>query len=257
MKRHQSDHGLHSRKIPNAHVLVIALIITLVVSVGGCSTLLPKVVAAPAIHMLDELPAEQRAPRRSTAMLVTARPTLLVNPTRAAPGFDSRHVVYTRAAHKLEYYAYSEWVDTPARMLSPLIVNSLAQSDGFSAVVPIAVMAAGDLRLDTEVIRLLQQFEGDQSRVRFTLQVTLVDVSSRRVVASRKFDEVVESMGGNAQGGVVAANQAVQNVLQQVVSFCGEAAASWRISSTTSGSGRDGLATERSGRIYLPEQYRE
>lgn len=85
--------------------------------------------------------------------------------------------------------------------------------------------ASGDLRLDTEVIRLQQEFGSGPSQVRFTLRATLVEDVTRRVVASREFEAVVAAPDNDPVGGVEAANQAVRSVLVQLATFCAEAVA--------------------------------
>lgn len=150
------------------------------------------------------------------------RPTLLVNPPHAASGFDSQRIIYVRAAHQLEYFAHSEWIDTPARMLAPLIVSAVETRGGFRAVVLLPSAASGDLRLDTEILRLRQDFTSTPSQVRFTLRAYLEDNATRRVLATREFDASVAAASEDPYGGVVAANQAVQRVLQQLADFCAE-----------------------------------
>ena len=129
-----------------------------------------------------------------------------------------------RETHKLEYFAHSEWVDPPARMLTPLLVAAVENTGAFRAVVLTPSAAAGDLRLDTEIIRLQHEFQTQPSRVRFTLRAYLVDNKTRRVLAWREFDAVVPAASENPYGGVVAANRAVQTVLEDLAAFCAEAA---------------------------------
>ena len=156
-------------------------------------------------------------------------PTLLINPPHAAAGFDSPRIIYVRETHKLEYFAHSEWVDPPARMLAPLLVASLENAGAFRAVVLTPSSAAGDLRLDTEIIRLQHEFQSQPSRVRFTLRAYVVDDKTRRVLAWREFDAAVPAASEDPYGGVVAANQAVQTVLENLAAFCAEAARSAQI----------------------------
>jgi cholesterol transport system auxiliary component len=158
----------------------------------------------------------------STTPAATA-PTLIVNPTTAAAGFDSQRIIYVREEHKLEYFANSEWVDPPARMLSPLLVSAVVKTGAFRAVVLTPSAAAGDLRLDTEIIRLQHEFQAQPSRVRFTLRAYLVENKGRRVLGWREFDVVVPAASENPYGGVVAANRAVQSVLADVAAFCAAA----------------------------------
>ena len=191
---------------------------------AGCAALLPKPAPQPSFFSLDGArPASAMQP-----IVAIGAPTLVVNPPRAAAGFDSQRIIYVREAHKLEYFARSEWVDTPARMLAPLIVSAIERSGGFRAVVPTPSAAAGDMKLDTEIIQLQQNFAGPNSRVQFTLRAYLVDSVTRSVLARREFDETVAAASEDPYGGVVAANRAVQLVLEQLARFCADAAATWR-----------------------------
>ena len=166
----------------------------------------------------------------------------MVNPPQASAGFDSQRIIYVRKAHQLEYFAHSEWVDTPARMLAPLIVAAVDKSGAFRAVVSTPSAAAGDLRLDTEIVRLQHEFGSTPSRVRLTLRATLTDNATRQVLARIDFDSVADAASEDAYGGVVAANHATRVVLQSLAVFCSDAARQWQP--------RDrGVATRAVGRV--------
>lgn len=190
----------------------------LLTSVGACSLLKPSTRPAVAFYALDGPAAA------ATAAAPAAAPTLIINPPTAVAGFDSQRIIYVRETHKLEYFANSEWVDPPARMLMPLLVAAAESTGAFRAVVLTPSAAAGDLRLDTDIIRLQHEFLSQPSHVRFTLRAHLVDSKTRRVLASREFDAVVPAAAENPYGGVVAANRAVQIVLADLSAFCAEAA---------------------------------
>ncbi|NMG73997.1 ABC-type transport auxiliary lipoprotein family protein [Aromatoleum diolicum] len=199
----------------------------LLILVSGCGALRPTATPQPGFYSLDNAWIEARAATRSPATLAVRGPTLIVNPPHAASGYDSQRIIYAREAYKLEYFAHNEWVDTPARMLAPLIVSAVETGGTFRAVVLTPSAAAGDLRLDTEITRLQHDFAGQPSRVRFTLRAYIVDNKTRRILASREFDESVVAANESPYGGVVAANRAVQTVLEQLAEFCAETAANW------------------------------
>jgi cholesterol transport system auxiliary component len=205
-----------------ARCCAAGLLLTLV---GGCGALRQATASPPTFYALDSVQPVVAAPASSPAL---PRPTLIVNRPHAAAGFDSERIIYLRAPHQLEYFAHSQWIDTPARMLAPLIVGTLARSASFGAVVPAPSIAAGDLRLDTDIIRLQQDFSSQPSRVRFTLRVYLVDNSTRQMLAWREFDASVAAESEDSHGGVVAANRAVQTVLEQLAGFCTETARDWK-----------------------------
>ncbi len=192
--------------------------------VSGCAALRPDASPAPAFYSLDGARAPVGAAARPAA--AAAAPTLILNPPHAAAGFDSSRIIYVRQLHKLEYFAHSEWVDPPARMLAPLLVAAVERTGAFRAVVLTPSAAAGDLRLDTEIVRLQHEFGTLPSRVRFTLRATLVDALTRRVLGSREFEAAVAANSEDPYGGVVAASLAVQAVLGDLAAFCVEAAGS-------------------------------
>ncbi len=198
---------------------------------AGCASLLPKPPVQPTFYSLDRAAVDVSVKVPSTNVVTSppeTAPTLVINPPRAAAGFDSQRLIYTRESHQLEYFAHNEWIDTPARMLAPLIVAALSNTGTFRAVVPTPSLAAGDIKLDTEIVRLQQVFGGASSRVQFTLRAYLVDSVTRRVLAWREFDETVAATSEDPRGGVEAANRAVQNVLRALTGLCNEAAGTWQ-----------------------------
>ena len=192
---------------------------------GACGTLRPAATPHPAFYALAGTPVAAPAAVPAAA----AAPTLIVNAPHAAAGFDSPRIIYLRETHKLEYFAHSEWVDPPARMLAPLLVAALQNTGAFRAVVLTPSSAAGDLRLDTEIIRLQHEFQAQPSQVRFTLRAYLVEDKTRRVLAWREFDASAAAASEDPYGGVVAANQAVQSLIASLAAFCAESARAWKI----------------------------
>ena len=200
----------------------------LLACVGGCSVLRSTGTPPPAFYALERVRIETAAARPAPVAPANGAPALVVNPPRAAAGFDSQRILYVREPYQLEYFAHSEWVDPPARMLAPLIVAAAENSGTFRSVMLAPTAAAGDLRLDTEIVRLQQDFATQPSRVHFTLRAHLVDNATRRVLAWRLFDASVAAATDDPYGGVVAANRAVQTVLEQLAGFCATAAAQWQ-----------------------------
>jgi cholesterol transport system auxiliary component len=197
----------------------------LLAGLNACGVLKPSVTPHPAFYALDG--ARPGAVAAMTATPAQA-PTLIVNPPRAAAGYDSQRIIYLREPHKLEYFANSEWVDPPARMLAPLLVTALQNSGAFRAVAASPSAASGELRLDTEVVRLQQDFLVRPSQVRFTLRAWLVEDKTRRVLAWREFDTSIGAASDDPHAGVVAANRAVSTVLENLALFCAEAARATR-----------------------------
>ena len=189
---------------------------------GACNALKPLI--SPAEHpkfyaLSDSADAVTpvAVPRASASGL-----TLIVATPHAAAGFDSRRMMYLRRGDELEYFAHNEWIDTPARMLAPLIVAAVETRGAYRAVVLTPSPATGQVRLETEILRLQQEFLGAPSRVRFTLRAQLVESATRRVVASREVEAVAAAPSENPRGGVTAAHEAVRKVLGELADFCAQ-----------------------------------
>lgn len=203
-------------------LIAVALSLTALTLSGGCEVLKPAVSSHPNVYTLSSANVTANSAPLAQRAAFTA-PTLIVSPPHAAAGFDSKRIMYLRHAEQLEYFAHSEWIDTPARMLAPLIVAAVERSGAFRAVVQTPSTAAGEMRLDIEILRLQHEFLSTPSQVRFTLRAYLVESKTRRVIASREFDTAVPAAGENPHGGVVAAHRAVQTVLDNLSAFCAEA----------------------------------
>lgn len=187
-------------------------------AISACSLLQPTTTPIPNFYALEGISSKAAAVAPASAL------TLIVSPPHAAAGFDSQRMIYLREPYKLEHFAQSEWIEPPARMLAPLIVDAIVKTGAFRAVVLTPSTAAGDLRLDSEIIRLQQDFRNRPGSVRFTLRATLIDENTRRVVAWREFDHSVVTKSEDPYGGVVAANRALQSTLESLADFAAETA---------------------------------
>ncbi len=183
---------------------------------AGCSaSLLPKPAAAPALYGLDDgaaTPARPAAP--------VGAPSLLVAVPRAASWLDTRLIAYQRTPQRIEHYTASEWLDTPARLLAPLLVRAAEATGAFQVVLLAPAGAATRWRLDTELLRLQQQFGAGPSQLRLTLRAVLVDTSSRAVLATQVFDVSEAAPSEDAAGGVAAAQRAALQVARDLAAFC-------------------------------------
>ncbi len=163
-------------------------------------------------YLLDASVGPRSTAPRSDRVLVVAEP-------QAVPGFDSQRIAYMRTPLALEYYTKSQWIDMPARMLVPLAVKALTNAGIFRAVVAEPTPVDGDLRLEIDSLRLQQEFLQRPSRVRFAFRASLVDVGSRRVLATRAFEVTEIAPSEDAYGGVQAANIAVERLLAELTEF--------------------------------------
>ena len=192
---------------------LVRALLPLVALFAGCSALQPPQAENTNIYVLEAAPLGAGVSAKRDLVLA-------VGALRAAPGFDTPQMVYVRQPYELNYFVANRWADAPARMLEPVLVRALEQAGSFRAVVANPGPVPADLRLDTELVRLQQDFATRPSRIQLTLRAQLVDVRARRVLATRLFDASEVAASDDAYGGVTAANRALQRVLEQLADFC-------------------------------------
>jgi cholesterol transport system auxiliary component len=197
------------------------------VALGGCSaaSLLPKPPAPAARYTLDDGAMQAPSAAAAGAAPRPGAPVLLVVQTTAAPGFDGTRMVYLRRPQQLESFAFHEWVEPPARLLAPLLLRHLQGTGAFRAVLLAPTVAVASLRLETELIRLQQDFTVQPSQLRLTLRAVLLDSARREVVFAQTFDESLATAGDDPLAGVVAAQRLTQRVLAALAAQAGQAAA--------------------------------
>ncbi len=186
---------------------------------AACSFPVPERYAAPHTYILtaDSLKgmassAGSAFPRSSNT---DQKPVLLVNQPRDEAGFDTPRMVYLLRPHEISYYAENQWVDTPAQMLAPILVQAMEKSELWKSVIQTRTTIQADYRLDAENLSLQQQFFSRPSRVRLALKLQLVELKGRQMIASRDFEIWEDAPSDDAYGGVVASNRAVAEMLQQ------------------------------------------
>ena len=149
-----------------------------------------------------------------------SRLTLLLSNPTAAPGYQTAAMVYMMTPYELRSYADNRWVAPPAQMLLPLLLSALRAEGYFYAVVSPPFSGITNLRLDTQLVKLQQEFLLPTSRVRLVVQAQLINNTTNRIVASRRFETVISALENNPYSGVRSANKAAAVLSRQIARFC-------------------------------------
>lgn len=189
-------------------LLAILLLLGSACTVGGVRQIPPE----PTLYLLTAVGDPARVTFASDRVL-------RVSPPRAEPGFDGDGIVYTETPLALYYFSESRWADAPARMLTPLLVETLERSGAFRAVLTSPGGGSADYQLDIKLLRLQHEFFEQPSRVRVGMRAGLIDTATNRVLASRSFETTEASPSEDAFGGVQAANTAVARLLAEIADF--------------------------------------
>jgi len=185
------------------------LIAALALSCAGCAGLLGKERTPAAIYVLAL--DSQAAPAGAGSC-----GTMEVSQPDPAPGFASSRMVYQREPHRLEPFAYARWAEPPAPMVQAAIVDALARSGQFSAVLAAPAAVLPDYRLETDSLRVLQSFDGETSQAVVEVNIHLIDVRKARLLTVQRLSATMPA-SANPAGGVDAANRALAKIIDDLL----------------------------------------
>ena len=140
--------------------------------------------------------------------------TLVIDSPSVLPGYDTPRMAYVTRPHQIDYFSRNQWVDSPAKMLYPILIETLSRR--FQNVVK--APSPGDMRLDTEIVLLRQEFYANSSRIHFVLRARIH--RDGKMTATRQFEIFEACSENNPYGGVVAANRAVSALMQELSDYC-------------------------------------
>jgi cholesterol transport system auxiliary component len=181
-------------------------------AVIGCTLLStpPKIVVAKAV--LSEIPHDP--PQRTSR-----GDTVLVFPPKTTPLYDTTQMAYSTRPHEVAYFSEREWGATPSQMLYPLVVRTLENTHAFRAVLTEPFAARYTYALRTEILEVIQDFESDSASLVLSLRFQLTDYGAKTVIATNEVSVREPMSERNSYAGVMAANKATAEALQQMARY--------------------------------------
>jgi len=131
--------------------------------------------------------------------------------------FTNLDILYGVGAHKQFRYTQSKWVQSPNSAIALEMVNFLKSSQLFRDVNVAKSRAKTDYILETNIEDFMQYFSEDEksSFVNVSITFTLLDTNKNTVLATKNFQAKLATKSLDAEGGVVALNAALKEVLLQ------------------------------------------
>ncbi len=201
------------RKLKNFSYFLFTVVLLAVIT--ACSIRGPAQRTAKQIFVLRGTPASSEhltAADHSGCSLRVSTPS-------SAGGLNTARMAYSTEPSQLEYYAYHEWAAPPAKMVAELMETRLDATGLFKFVISGSPGVRADLRLDSHLQTLQQDFRADSSSVNLTLKISLIEVGTRNLIDSRSFSYRETAESANAEAGVAAANLAVERFIIDLSEF--------------------------------------
>jgi len=146
-------------------------------------------------------------------------PSLLIYPVQSNNLSNSTRIAYSLKKFEVSYYSQNVWIDTPAHLLTPLVISNMENSNLFGAVVRSGSSAITDLALYTELLTLIHEYEDDKSKILLSMRMQLIDLRKRNVIASETLNIEEVAISNDPYGAVVATNAAVNKLMPLMQKF--------------------------------------
>ncbi|MFI5179648.1 MAG: ABC-type transport auxiliary lipoprotein family protein, partial [Vicinamibacterales bacterium] len=162
-------------------------------------------------------PPIARAPFAQRAALRDG--VLLVAPVAAASFYDGREIAFSTAPGMRGHYQFSHWTEPPAESVYAALVGGLARARLFPTVATPTPGLKADWLLSVRLAELYHDAQRPPGVERLVLNVELVDLKERAVVARRTFTACANAPTHDADGAVAGARSALASAVGDVVAW--------------------------------------
>lgn len=197
----------HANPHPSRRAMLATGVSALALS--ACESLIPGQGPPPRLYRLTPKSAYEGATK------VTWQ--LVVEPPSAQGSIDSPRIGLMLSPLRFDYYAQANWVDRAPLMVQSLMVESFDNSQAIIAVGRESIGLRPDYVLKSELREFQAEQTADLHRVNVALNVKLVQMPERQIVASAEFEHQVQAPPTTLDPVIAAFDEALGKVLKRVV----------------------------------------
>ncbi len=187
-----------------------AIAVAVAIALGGCSFGLFSS-SPPATYDLQAPPIEK--------IRVAHSVQLTIYPPVAVKTIDTEEILVKSANGRVAYYSGVAWGDRLPRLFQARLVETLANSGAFRAILTNQDRVSGDYSLAIEIRDFEVEAIPGGSEAVIDVYVKLVDERNNAVVTTRRFQSHCRAANEEVGAGIQALNVAFQKVALEIVSW--------------------------------------
>jgi cholesterol transport system auxiliary component len=147
------------------------------------------------------------------------RAQLTIYPPVAVKTIDTEEILVKAANGRVAYFSGAAWGDRLPRLFQARLVQALANSGAFRAILTNQDRVSGDLSLAIEIRDFQVETKDAGSEAIVDVYVKLVDERNSAVVTTKRFQARAPAAGADPASGISALNGAFQEVALAIVSW--------------------------------------
>ena len=136
---------------------------------------------------------------------------------RASQALSQDRLMYRPSPHRVDFYEYHRWVDTPPDLVTQNLISHLRRSGMFRAVTGTRGASRADYLLRGRVEHLEEVDSAGSVTARVGLRVELVEVKTRARVWTGQGAHEAQVTERSVEGVVRAMNESLRESLDQIV----------------------------------------
>jgi cholesterol transport system auxiliary component len=144
---------------------------------------------------------------------------LTINPPVAVKTIDTEEILVKGANGRVAYFTGVAWGDRLPRLFQARLVEALANSGAFKAILTNQDRVSGDLSLGIEIRDFQVETSAPSAEAVVDVYVKLIDEKNNAVVTTKRFQARAPAAGNDAGSGIQALNSAFQQVASAVVAW--------------------------------------
>lgn len=185
------------------------LYFTAALILSGCSH------STPVIDEYTLLPIQRTLPKASPLSIKT----LSVASSQPIGSLRGKNLVYVQENGLSGVYLYSRWSDTPSAMMQRSLLALLNKEALFSSISPNTTFAQTDWALESDMDAFYHRLFKNRSEGYIDITYRLVDVRSKQLLASKRFNVSYPAASMDAKGGVAALKNATDDINRQCIDW--------------------------------------
>lgn len=179
----------------------------------GCSPFSPVKINPPTNYVLQDNAIYK------TNNTIKSNKVLLIAQISSVSWLNTQRMAYQNNNEQIDYFTKNQWIASPNQLLQPIVAHALQNSGIYRAVTASPFSGDYQQRLDLQLLNFQQVFTQGSSYYWLTVQARLINNTTQKLIAEKRFNITVPALTANPAGGVTAANQAIQLWLPQLIQF--------------------------------------
>ena len=148
---------------------------------------------------------------KSTSKIHKNRTIIIAYPQSITEDITNR-IVFNYSSSQQGVYQNSQWSSTIGRLLQASLIDTIHDTKRYKAVLADNSIIGADYKLEINIFALHHHIRGKESSSIVSIGFNLIDISSTKLIKSRRFSYSQPTVTTDAKGYVEATNKAIERL---------------------------------------------